>query len=142
MDLAGAKDIRLYSIQDWFKQIGEGLLRKEDRLLKDIARRQLLLAVISALLIFLRDGVAYILLIHKVIQGEVCVSNFLVYFTMISTFANWISGLLTTYNNLELQSKGFSHYRAYLEMPSYTEQTGGLSALPRSSGRAAWSLGT
>ncbi len=131
MDLAGAKDIRLYSIQDWFKQIGEGLLRKEDRLLKDIARRQLLLAVISALLIFLRDGVAYILLIHKVIQGEVSVSNFLVYFTMISTFANWISGLLTTYNNLELQSMGFCHYRAYLEMPSYTEQTGGLSALPR-----------
>ncbi len=120
MDLAGAKDIRLYGIQGWFKHIGDVLLDKQDGVLKDVAKRQLFSAVVSALLVFVRDGAAYALLIYKVVQGEVSVSNFLVYFTMISTFANWISGVLSNYTNLDLDNRGFCDFREYMEQENQT----------------------
>lgn len=118
MDLAGAKDIRLYGIQGWFKDVGEELIQKENRILKDVAKRQLASAAVSALLILVRDGAAYALLIAKVIQGEVSVSDFLVYFTMIATFADWISGILESYSNLDLENRGLCSYREYLEIES------------------------
>lgn len=127
MDLAGAKDIRLYGIQGWFKNVGDALLQKEDGVLKDVAKRQLLSAMVSALLVFIRDGAAYALLIYKVIQGEVSVSNFLVYFTMISTFANWISGVLSNYTNLDLDNRGFCDFREYMEQKSTANMEAGAS---------------
>ncbi len=116
MDLAGAKDIRLYGIQGWFKNVGDALIQKEDGVLKDVAKRQLGAAVVSALLVFIRDGAAYALLIYKVVQGEISVSNFLVYFTMISTFANWISGVLENYTNLDLDNRGFCDFREFMDL--------------------------
>ncbi len=118
MDLAGAKDIRLYGIQGWFKNVGDALLKKEDAVLTDVAKRQIFSAAVSALLVFIRDGAAYALLIYKVMQGEVSVSNFLVYFTMISTFANWISGVLENYTNLDLDNRGFCDFRDFMDQKS------------------------
>ena len=129
MDLAGAKDIRLYGIQGWFKQVGEALIQKEDDVLKDVAKRQLGSAIVSALLVFVRDGAAYALLIYKVIQGEVSVSNFLVYFTMISTFANWISGVLSNYTNLDLDNRGFGDFREFMDHET-TVHAGNGAKLP------------
>ena len=129
MDLAGAKDIRLYGIQGWFKQVGEALIQKEDDVLKDVAKRQLGSAIVSALLVFVRDGAAYALLIYKVIQGEVSVSNFLVYFTMISTFANWISGVLSNYTNLDLDNRGFGDFREFMDQET-TVHAGNGAKLP------------
>lgn len=131
MDLAGAKDIRMYGIQGWFKNIGDALLKKEDGVLKDIAKRQFFSAVVSAFLVFIRDGVAYALLIYKVIQGEVSVSNFLVYFTMISTFANWITGILENYTNLDLDNRGFCDFREYMEQPQQTNMGAGAPLPPK-----------
>lgn len=129
MDLAGAKDIRLYGIQGWFKNVGDALIQKEDGVLKDVAKRQLGAAVVSALLVFIRDGAAYALLIYKVVQGEISVSNFLVYFTMISTFANWISGVLENYTNLDLDNRGFCDFREFMDMKT-TIHTGKGAQLP------------
>ncbi len=116
LDLAGAKDIRLYGMQGWFKEISNQLQKKQNGIQTEVAKRHIASAAISALLIFVRDGVAYALLIYKVIQGEISVSDFLVYFTMIATFADWISGILTSYNYLELESHGFCSYREYMEI--------------------------
>ena len=129
MDLAGAKDIRLYGIQGWFKNVGDALIQKEDGVLKDVAKRQLGSAIVSALLVFIRDGAAYALLIYKVLQGEVSVSNFLVYFTMISTFANWISGVLENYTNLDLDNRGFGDFREFMDRES-TSYEGKGAKLP------------
>lgn len=129
MDLAGAKDIRLYGIQGWFKNVGDALIQKEDGVLIDVAKRQLGAAVVSALLVFIRDGAAYALLIYKVVQGEISVSNFLVYFTMISTFANWISGVLENYTNLDLDNRGFCDFREFMDMKT-TIHSGKGAQLP------------
>ena len=129
MDLAGAKDIRLYGIQGWFKNVGDALIQKEDGVLKDVAKRQLGSAIVSALLVLIRDGAAYALLIYKVVQGEISVSNFLVYFTMISTFANWISGVLENYTNLDLDNRGFCDFREFMDMKT-TIHTGKGAQLP------------
>lgn len=124
MDLAGAKDIRLYGLQGWFKEIGQTLIHKENRILGDYAKRHMLSAAVSALLIFIRDGLAYALLIYQVMIGKVSVANFLVYFTMIATFADWIGGIISSYTSLDLESLGFCSYREYLEKKSTTIEKG------------------
>lgn len=126
LDFAGAKDIRLYGIQGWFKEVSDHLQSQENEIQISVAKKHILSAAISAVLIFLRDGIAYALLIYKVTQGEISVSDFLVYFTMIATFADWISGILTSYNYLDLESRGFCAYREYLEVESQKENQAGV----------------
>lgn len=126
LDFAGAKDIRLYGIQGWFKEVSDHLQSQENEIQISVAKKHILSAAISAVLIFLRDGIAYALLIYKVMQGEISVSDFLVYFTMIATFADWISGILTSYNYLDLESRGFCAYREYLEVESQKENQAGI----------------
>lgn len=126
MDLSGAKDIRLYGIQGWFREVGANLIQKENGILTAVARRRIGASAISALLIFLRDGAAYAVLIYKVVQGDVSVSNFLVYFTMISTFADWLSDIISSLNNLDLENRGFCSYREYLEIASKSNTGTGL----------------
>ncbi|MCI8633780.1 MAG: ABC transporter ATP-binding protein [Lachnospiraceae bacterium] len=133
LDLAGAKDIRLYGMQGWFQEISDQLQKKQSGIQADVAKRHIASAAISALLIFVRDGVAYALLIYKVIQGDISVSDFLVYFTMIATFADWISGILTSYNYLELESHGFCSYREYMEIEEQREEAS--AAIP---GKEEW----
>ena len=116
IDLAAAKDIRLYSLRRWFIDFGKSLIQKENRIVSQIALRRWASMAVAALLILLRDGLAYAILIQQVISGEVPVSDFLVYFTMISTFAEWVSGILQSWANLNLSNSGLNDLRNFWEM--------------------------
>lgn len=116
LDLTAAKDIRLYSLRQWFTSFGRNLIQKENKIISQIAFRRWISMAVAALLIFLRDGMAYAILIQSVLLGEVSVSDFVVYFTMISTFAEWVSGILQSWSELDMANRGLNDLRAFWEM--------------------------
>lgn len=116
LDLAAAKDIRLYSLRKWFVDFGKSLIQKEDKIVSQIALRRWMAMAVAALLILLRDGMAYFILIQQVLEGKVAVSDFLVYFTMISTFADWVSGILQSWADLKLSNSAMNDLRSFWEM--------------------------
>lgn len=116
LDLAAAKDIRLYSLRKWFVDFGKNLIKKEDKIVSQIALRRWTAMAVAALLILLRDGTAYWILVRQVLEGKVAVSDFLVYFTMISTFAEWVSGILQSWADLKLSNSAMNDLRSFWEM--------------------------
>ena len=58
-----------------------------------------------------RNGIAYLYLINMALEGGLSASQFLLYFTTISGFTNWITGILNESMTLHRESLDLSSVR-------------------------------
>ena len=65
----------------------------------------------------LKNGIAYIYLIDLTINKGLSVSEFLLYFTAVSTFTTWVMGILRDITKLHKDSLDISIIREFLEYP-------------------------
>ena len=64
MDFSAAKDVRLYRVRKWFTQVGDETIQKEDKIVRSVAKRSFLVALANAMLVLIRDGAAYAVLVY------------------------------------------------------------------------------
>ncbi len=116
-DRTFAKDIRIFNMKHWLsnlyqsflKQLQHSYLRRESVYFKaDLTEN---------ILNFIRGMIAYLYLITLVLQGNLHVSEFLLYFSAISGFTSWITGFLSGLATLHRQSIDISFAREFLEYP-------------------------
>lgn len=114
-----AKDIRLYNMKKWFY----GAFHKfMNRRIKWTVKMQLfyfLNNVVEAIMVLLRDGLAYGYLIYLVWKGSISVSEFVLYFGIISGFASWCSAIITSLAKVNQISLNVCDFREYLELEEY-----------------------
>jgi len=67
---------------------------------KKVERRNIFTAIISFLVILLRDGAAYAFLIFKAVQGEVDASSFILYFSAITSMSALMDKILQILNRI------------------------------------------
>ena len=110
-----AKDIRIFGIAPWLTELYE----KHTRLYQDFYAKSMriylwadLLDVAAALL---RNGVAYGLLIAMALRGELTAAEFVLYFTAVSGFAGWVTGIFSKLGELHRQSLDLSILREFVE---------------------------
>ncbi len=126
-DFKSAKDIRIYSMADWIRETYRdltGQLAAENR--KRI-RRSFLSRIADLFVILLRDGGAYALLISMFLQGKIDTAQFVLYFAAVSSFASWIGGIVSAWNQMHASSLSICFLRDYLELPE-KDGTGEASA--------------
>lgn len=113
-----AKDVRVFGMGEW---LGE-LMDKSIGMLQDFYLRReriyLLADFTDIALSFLRNGVAYAWLLYLTLRGNMSASEFLLYFTAVSGFTTWISGILQSFSTLHRQSIEISAIR---ELADYEE---------------------
>lgn len=73
--------------------------------------------IIDVIFAFLRSGIAYAYLTIQVISGGISAAGFLLYFTAISGFTTWVTGILSGFSTLYKQSLDISIVRECLEYP-------------------------
>ena len=112
-----AKDIRIFGLQDWLNDVNTSIhnLYKDFRI--RLEKRLILRDAIEAVLTMARNGIAYVYLIHMTLSEGLSVSEFLLYFTAVSTFTNWVTGILQQITKLHQESLDISGVREYLEYP-------------------------
>lgn len=81
------------------------------------------------MVILLRDGAAYALLIYMTLAGEITVDGFVLYFSAISMFASFVGNIMDEWNGMHASSLNICDYRQYLDLPEQesmgqTEQEG------------------
>ena len=126
-DYRSAKDIRIYSMADWIRDIYRdltGRLAAENR--KQVSRG-FLSRIADLVVILLRDGGAYALLIYMFLKGEITPAQFVLYFAAVSSFASWIGGIVSAWNQAHAASLSICFLRDYLELPE-KDGTGEASA--------------
>ena len=97
-----AKDIRIFGLQNWLNDLLDGVhnVYLDFRIRVE---RILLLADITDVVLTIHDGLT--------------VSQFVLYFTAVSTFTTWIMGILQKATKLHKQSLDISQVREFLEYP-------------------------
>lgn len=117
IDIAGAKDIRLFGMQPWLKE----MYYKHRMLLRRFQlkgeKRYLLVGCADLVLTALRNGFAYYWLVLLVIRREMTVPEFVLYFAAVGTFTQWINGILSQCSDLYRESLDLSSVLEFLNYP-------------------------
>ncbi len=128
-DYSYAKDIRIYGMIDWFKNTFRALSGEVMGWEIKTANRQFLASLADLLVILLRDGAAYAILIKMTLDGEITPDKFVLYFAAISSFASQIGSIIGKWNSLHSMSLKICDLREFLDLDTEENVT---SHLPES----------
>lgn len=121
----GAKDIRLFSLAPWLNELYAKAVDTYTRYKNKEEGVYVWAAIVDLALAFLRNAVAYAYLIGLVLAGDIGVSEFLLYFTAVSGFTAWVTGILDGFTTLHRQSLDISVVRETLDYPEPFKFDGG-----------------
>ena len=112
-----AKDIRIFGLAAWFRELRDKSMRM---LSAFIVRREKVYIwgnVADVVLTLLRNGIAYAYLIGQTLRRDLPASEFLLYFTAVSGFTAWVTGILSQFSQLHKESLALSKVQEYLNIP-------------------------
>lgn len=112
-----AKDIRIFGLQNWLNE----LLDQIHNLYLDFSLRceriEVFADIAEVFLTVIRNGIAYVYLINMALNEGLSVSEFLLYFTAVTTFTVWVMGILQEMSVLHKESLDISRLREFLDYP-------------------------
>ncbi len=112
-----AKDIRIFGLAPWLRELREKSLSAYDSFLKKRARKQILGNVADVVLTFLRNGFAYYYLLTLVLEEGLTAADFLLYFTAVGGLTTWVTGTLNQCAVLYKECLSLSQVQEYLNLP-------------------------
>ncbi len=131
-DRAAAKDIRIFGLKPWLDEVWARVQRLYQDYLKRRQLHYLWIDVADLALTFARDGIAYAYLIWLALTEGLPASQFLLYFTAVSGFTQWVTGILSKGTELHRQTLDIAILRETLDWPEPFRFAGGkpLPAAP------------
>ena len=121
-----AKDIRIFGLADWIKELKETAIRAAEAFINRRERVYAWACVVDTLLLILRNSIAYLYLIQLVLADGLSAAQFLLYFSAFTGFATWVTGILSECTTLNKQSAALSVVREFLNYPEPFRFTGGI----------------
>ncbi len=114
-DVRLAKDIRIFGLAPWLDELFNKYARLHQDFCAKSQRYCLWADLLDVGLAFLRGGAAYGLLIAMALRGELGAAEFVLYFTAVSGFAGWVTGIFSGLGKLHQQSLDLSALREFVE---------------------------
>ncbi len=116
-DFTASKDIRIYGMATWLKEVFTDLAKARAKWDKKLCIRNFLSRIADLFVILLRDGAAYAMLIAMTLRGEITVDKFVLYFSAISMFADFVGNIVNEWNRMQTSSLKICDFREYMELP-------------------------
>ena len=118
-DFAAAKDIRIYSMASWLRECYRDLSDQRSKWDRNVVKKSFLSRIADLVVILIRDGGAYALLIHMFYSGKIGIDEFVLYFAAISSFASWVGGIISCWNKANTVSLKLCDFREFVDYPEY-----------------------
>jgi len=134
-NVGAAKDIRIFGLLPWLRALSAKAMAAYSAFYNKSCTAVLWGRVADLLLTFLRNGIAYALLVRAALTGGLDAAGFLLYFSAVEGFAAWVGGILDNLTLLHQQSLDISTIRECLEYPEPFTFEGGKPLLPSPDGR-------
>lgn len=115
-DFQFGKEIRIYHFSDYLSLLAKKLQGEYRVEREKVELRSIVSAVVSFLIVFVRDSVAYGFLIYKAISGEIDAAQFVLYFSAITSTSEVLSNILGTWSHISEGTLQISDYREDLEV--------------------------
>ena len=108
-----AKDIRIFGLHDWLKDIYQDARNRLKAFLHKKGRNDIWSNIFQIVFDLARNAIAYIVLIRMCLEDGMAASEFLLYFSAISGFSEWITGVfrhLAMYHEKSLKMSSVQEY--------------------------------
>lgn len=125
-----AKDIRLYSMAEWIKEMFKRITTDTEYAEGRVATRNMLSQLVDGFLILVRDGAAYAFLIYLLLLDKITIGDFVFVFAAIGAFSGWVSGIILQASELSRTSFEISDIRQYMDVPDKSNTGAGIPLPP------------
>lgn len=115
--LKAAKDIRMFGLREWLDGVYDRVLALYEDYVVRRERIYLIGNAVDVALSVARNAIAYVVLIGMALEGALSASEFLLYFTAVSGFTAWITGILQQCAQLHRECLDISGVLEYLNWP-------------------------
>ncbi len=116
-NVSAAKDIRIFGLRPWLSEVYQKAMDAYMAFHHKAQSVYIWAAIADLVLSFLRNGIAYAYLISLVLHQGLNVAEFLLYFSAVGGFTQWVAGILNNFNTLYRQSLDISTVRECLDYP-------------------------
>jgi len=116
-DYTLAKDIRMFGMRGWLTDMYAQAMRLHTAFFARGEKVYIWGDILSLVLTFARNGIAYAYLIYLVVNDNLSASAFLLYFAALGGFSGKVEGILGGFAQLHKQSLDISILREFLEYP-------------------------
>lgn len=113
--LAEGKDIRIYSMAGWLREMAQLSLEQKRRLERTTAGYEQKRMVFSGALILVRDGCAYGFLLYSFFHRNMSVGDFALYFAAITGLGDWLGRLAESISQLKEAQNYVRDFQEYME---------------------------
>jgi ATP-binding cassette subfamily B protein len=118
------KDIRLYNLGKWFNELFVKLTKNRRNGIKKIEKRFMVANFSNTLFLFLRDFIAYAVLLNLVINNEIDLTTFTFLTAIVAGFSMWLNGFTTSFNTIRSSSVSVTDYRYCIEVENSFDKEG------------------
>lgn len=122
MNISAGKDIRIFNMKDWFNQRYDELISRNTSFRKRYQLRWYYPTVSAVIFNFARDWIAYALLIHRVLSGQIDVAEFTLYIGIVTGFSDWIYNVSLNMAELRESSHQFNDYYDFMKQKDVFER--------------------
>ena len=112
-----AKDVRIFGLGDWIRQLCDQSVRMLEAFAVRREKVYVWANVADVVMTLLRNGIAYAYLIWQTLGQGLPASEFLLYFSAVSGFSAWVTGILSEFGQLHKESIALSRVQEYLNLP-------------------------
>lgn len=114
-DRALAKDIRIFGLKNWVDELSFKAEKAYREYLLGCQKKRFVGNICDVILTFLRNGIAYAILIKMTLDKGLSASEFLLYFGAIGGFTEWVKGILEGFLTFHKESIDISRVREFIE---------------------------
>ncbi len=115
--LAFAKDVRIFGLGTWLRELQSKAMKMMSAFIVRREKTYIWANVVDVVMTLLRNGIAYLYLIWQTLEQGLPASEFLLYFTAVSGFSTWVTGILSEFTQLHKESIALSRVQEYLSIP-------------------------
>lgn len=112
-----AKDIRIYGMNSWLINMFKYFTKERIKWDVKLSKKYFISSVIDGIIILFRDGVAYILLIYMVTNGQISIDNFILYFSAVGAFTDMVGSIIGQFASINSISLIICDLRDFLDFP-------------------------
>ena len=115
--LSIAKDIRVYSMREWIRQMAT-LARLDKRKVDEkVQGYQVFVLVINSIVVLLRDGIVYFILIMLNLRGAITIGEFALYAAAVTGMGEWLTQITTGIGLFKEADNNVVDFRTFLALP-------------------------
>lgn len=124
---AFAKDIRAYDMKSWINHTAHSFMDEKNDLENQVQTKHFLQGLFEVILFLIRNGGGYIFLIWKMLNTDMTIGDFILYFGAITGFAQWLEQIVMSFKNLTNANFSVDDYRYLIDTKDKLKRDKGAS---------------